>query len=89
MPSLLFFFFPGGVGNRPASFMPMSGTHSSAPDSSVPGSSLPGYGAPFPGNAASLSPSGPGTAGRNVNVHLVLTPGAADQSGQGEPSNFS
>lgn len=79
------------MGNRPAGFMPMSGTHSGAPDSPAAGSSLPGYSAPSPGNGASLSPSGPGTAGRNVNVHLVLTPAAADQSGphQGEPNNFS
>lgn len=79
-------FSPVGVSNIPAGLLPASGTHGGAPDSPALGSSLPSYSAPSLGSSASLSPSGRGAAGGNVNVHLVLTPGGVAPSGpsQGE-----
>ncbi|XP_051257019.1 proteoglycan 4a [Dicentrarchus labrax] len=72
-----------GVRNIPVGLLPMSSTssHGGAPHSPAPGSSLPSYSAPSLGSSGPVSPSGPGAAGRNLNVHLVLSPGGVAPSG--------
>lgn len=79
------FFLPLGVSNIPVSVLPAfsAASHGGAPEAPVPGYSLPSNRAPSLGSSASVSPSGPGGAGGNRNVHVVLSPGGTAPSGLG------
>ncbi|XP_075888267.1 proteoglycan 4a [Nelusetta ayraudi] len=59
---------------------PMSGSHAGLPDPPAAGSVLPGRGASSLGWDQSLTASGSGTAGGNVHVRVVHTPGGVDQA---------
>lgn len=58
----------------------MSGSQAGLPDPPAAGSVLPGRGASSLGWDQSLTASGPGTAGGNVHVRVVHTPGGVDQA---------
>uniref|UniRef100_UPI0037E84E85 proteoglycan 4a n=1 Tax=Semicossyphus pulcher TaxID=241346 RepID=UPI0037E84E85 len=62
--------------NIPVVPLPMSipSFHGGAPEPAVRGSSWPSYSAQSLGSNAPVKPSGPGTAGGEVKVHLVLSP---------------
>ena len=79
-------FLPLGVSNIPVSLPPAfsAASHGGAPEAPVPGYSLPGNGAPSLGSSAAVAPSGPGGAGRNLNVQVVLSPGGTAPSGPGQ-----
>ncbi|XP_036938962.1 proteoglycan 4a isoform X2 [Acanthopagrus latus] len=74
-----------GVSNIPVGLLPASSAASRgrAPEAPAPGYSLPGNSAPSRGSSASVAPSGPGGAGGNLNIHLVLSPGGTAPSGPG------
>lgn len=57
----------------------MSGSQAGFPDPPAAGFVLPGRGASSLGWDQSLTASGPGTAGGNVHVRVVHTPGGVDQ----------